>query len=250
MSIALTLGGKKFKTKEAAIKYAKTLLHSYDDLFYKPDGYKYRVILKNENYSVMHDILAMHPNIKTKEQGFVNTIKIIGIEKSMGNTHFYYVTIDGHKDSFSYRKCFLSDNSYNRERKVDAFRGLVKQQCIDYKYKRIGTSTYYPCDLSHILCNPSDLQIDHYVPFSNLVNDFMNEYSLTYDQIQIRYTDEDFRPTIEDNHIKDLFLEYHKKNAILCLVHKDLNLKLRNIDKSSTLGEQVISNFKRTHQAV
>ena len=238
----LKLGDIVFKNKTTAENEIKNLLHSVK---IKEDEY---VELDKNMFLVMRDVLAMHPRIMEKIPNFPSGLDKIVIKKSYGCNQFCYVLNGSYPEPFSYKKCFAAKSAYHKACVIDALRALVMDQGKEYKKKYINGDTA-KCELSGLIFPSSDMVVDHYIPFSDIVKDFCKKHNINIQDIKVRYKDNCCNTinTIFDEQIRKLFYDYHKANARFCVINKELNGLLSDMKKEGPVFEYAIKSFVKKH---
>ena len=90
-----------------------------------------------------------------------------------------------------------------------------------YKKEHFGRGHANVCQCCHKKLTSKDVQVDHYpVPFCDIVADFMEEYSLSYDNI----TDDEKGKNISRS-ILNNFSSYHNGRAKYRLTCQECNVK-------------------------
>lgn len=119
----------------------------------------------------------------------------------------------------SYHKAF---HGWNRKYEINQqLRKAISNQTMAYKKANYRPRDINFCQCCHKTLTSKDVQVDHYpVPFCDIVNDFMNEQSLTYDTI----TDDEKGKNIEWSILND-FSSYHNDRAQYRLTCQECNVK-------------------------
>lgn len=237
----LILGGYFFPSKEFARRWTKDLLNSV-----KPKCGE-RIELPGNLFAIIRDILGMHPRIHEKIPNFPDGVEKIIIRKMGNGNQYCYVLPGSYPEAFSYTKCLDSQSAYHKRTVNDSFRTIIRDQMEEFKRSKIAPDGYGKCELSGGRFLSKDLVVDHYVPFSHLLNSFMKENKLKYEDIKIDYDAPNFyeHKPLADKQITEKFIEYHRKNAVLCLIHKELNARLRDMVKQGDAFKFAVDAFRR-----
>lgn len=239
---SLTLGGMTFNRLSDAKDYVKGVLNSVH-----PE-YCEEIDVPKDVYPVIKDMLGRHPRIHSKIKDFPNSLKNIVIRRSLyGRNEFCYVLSDGFIKTFSYLKCLGSESINHRADVTQVFRHLIRPQTRAFKDAFLQNKKRGICSISKLPFPSDDLVVDHFEPFSKLVQAFFKEYKLKYDDIEITYndTEEEKEKVLKDDALAAKFVEYHKQHAVLCLIHRNLNKKLRDKKKEGPEFDAIVDEFKK-----
>jgi len=240
MAREYTIGNHTFKKKSDAQDFVKNLLHSV-----KLERGETKD-LTEEQSAFMCDLLSMHPRLKDKIPDYPLSLEKIIIRHNYGELHnqFCYVLHGKQPEPFSYIKCLGSATNYHINDVLEVLRMAIRPQIYEYKDSQVNDGKAV-CALSGIEFDEEQLHVDHFYPFRKLVDDFLKSRNLTFFDIEIDHHDNgDGYSTIKDKALLDDFLDYHRKNAKLSLIHKKINIALQDKLKEGEQFEEVIKNFK------
>ena len=238
-----TIGNKEFSSKKGVEDYCKDLLKTEiksDELFY---------FFKDTELFLL-ELLKLHPRFSEKipNPSLLENIVLRRNKIDGKSNQFCYVLKDSKPEPFSYKKCIYQTN-YNRNVILEIFRNLILDQVNKYKVNRCKDVVELQCDLTHIPFPVDELEVDHFVPLSCLIDNFLKEKNINISDIEIDFADN--KNSIY-NHFKNKSLEkdfqdYHRKNAKLNLIHKKLNAKLSNKPKDGKEFLKIVEEFKKEY---
>jgi hypothetical protein len=209
--------GKEY-TKSEVKKIAQQILHKY-----KP-GEK----LKGKDLEFILELLKYHPEYKEKTKFGVKGIVVRTYPLKKDTKQFRIITDDGREIEFSYLKCIYPKT--HKQKVMRAFREAIADQIIEFKKKYFKKNKPAKCQVSRKPITWYNCHVDHVIPFKVLVEQFLKEHNLTFDDIEIEDSPIENRPPrIKDENLRHAWQEFHKKHAILRVVapdiHKDLSTK-------------------------
>lgn len=117
-----------------------------------------------------------------------------------------------------YKYLFQTRQQEEEINKRKAFRQSVKGDIDEFRELLKGQ------ELMCEKCNTSIIgyyEVDHLIPFIDLVNNFLKEEKLTLNEVEIEWVD--LLPYIRDYTLKRKWKKYHKQNAKLRPLHRECN---------------------------
>ena len=198
------IGKLGFDTKKKMKQFISTWLrYSYDG--YVPD---------KDSSLWIHDLFKRHKRYDIKSKNIVHFV----VRLSSNNFHFAVVLSDATETDFSYNKC-LANVSYATEIKR-AFRYAIMQQIYDFK----NTNFKGICEISEQAISADMCDIDHnfdIITFEQILQKFLKQKKLDINKITL--IDCGTHKTFKDTQLESDWKTFHKNNAILRCIHKDLN---------------------------
>ena len=128
----------------------------------------------------------------------------------------------------------IDEDKVHRNNILKGFRTIIRKQTMQYRmdvYKRqnatdarvsLGTSGNAKCERSGKLLDKKELDTDHIYPFIKLVNDFMEDYGITFEKIIFEIT-RGGAVIIKNKEVALKWAYFHKCNARLILIEKSVN---------------------------
>lgn len=242
-----TLGGMEFPHKKDAEAYVRYILHSHK--LKEGEGW---AVEDSAVKKVLIDLFERHPGLGHKIPDGRGNIEKVFVQKNSGMDQFWVKLKNGHAVVMSYQKCFMaSPKAYHKRCVTDAFRALIGIQCAEYKTDMLKDAPVGQCAYSGKWFPAEELEVDHADPaFSVMVSSFMKERGLKFQDVEVEYSDKTCVNEIKDLELRKAFWDYHKKNAVLVLIHKELNSTLRTMSRSGELFDAVVKQFADTHVGI
>ena len=242
-----TLGGMEFPHKKDAEAYVRYILHSHK----LKEGESW-VVEDPTAKNVLIALFESHPGLEHKIPEGRGNIEKVFIQRERKMDQFWVKLKNGRAVVMSYQKCFMaSPKTYYKKCVTDAFRALIGVQCAEYKTDMLKGAPVGQCAYSGKWFPAEELEVDHASPaFSEMVSNFMKERGLKFQDIEVEYSDKTCVNEIKDLELKKAFWDYHKKNAVLVLIHKELNSTLKTMSRSGELFNAVVKQFSDTHAGV
>ena len=112
----------------------------------------------------------------------------------------------------------------DKQRLVKVFRALINPQIEEYRHELdMTTNVCYICNE-----NVDFLEVDHEYPFSRLVDDFLEQNNLKYEDVHFKQVEGKQVLTDEDSAIGEQWIQYHNEHAILRPICKKCNAHKSN----------------------
>lgn len=244
MKKPITIGNRTFAKKGDAIKFIQDILRSVS----LSQGQT--ASLTDEQLSIAKDVLSMHPRLNEKIPDYPRSLETIVIRRSYGEKYnqFCYVLRGREPEPFSYIKCLSDGKNYHVKEVFEALRRAIEPQIIEFRDNHVYNGRAV-CALSGIEFDESDLHVDHRVPFKKIVDMFLEENNLSFNDIEIDHHDNDDKlSTIKDEKLLESFSDFHRKHAELSLIHKKLNLSLSDRLKEGKRYEETLKRFIKENE--
>ena len=193
-------GDKVFGNKTQAKKYFGDYIRTHDKIL-------------DENYPEFVDLVSNHPRGLNENEQI-----IIGINKRYGTARnsLYKVMDNKIVDNISYQKCI--DGYNNKSRVLSCLRSSITDQI--NKFKR-ETEKPELCPICNKILD-ENFHIDHIIYFEEIVNNFLKENNIEYNDIEI--VAQGTEKFIKDQNLVNRFKEYHEQHAQLRYVCAHCNL--------------------------
>jgi hypothetical protein len=137
---------------------------------------------------------------------------------------------DGSSTDFSYLTCIRGAGKSLHSEFTDAARFAISPDIKDVKegyFRRCSDSSgQSPCEQTGKLMAIEEAHVDHYpIAFKELVQNFLDQTSIVPSrEILSAPADEQTATTFTCDTTATLFIQYHRENATLMVVHKSVNL--------------------------
>ena len=203
-STRLRFADKEFKNKTQALKYFKEYLHNNSSI-------------KPEDYNSILALFSQHPFLQTTTIKSIEIAKNYDYGKPTNSYKVYYIINDLEQCDFFSPGTAI--NQYNkRQNIIQEFRESVVPQILEFKNNNVIPSICPLCN--NALIKP---EVDHYpLKFRDIVNDFMTNNNISFDNIQVNN-----RSKIIDTNILNNFSDYHKSKASYRIICHHCNNALR-----------------------
>ncbi|MCP1103962.1 DCL family protein [Serratia nevei] len=178
------------------------------------------IVTHPETIEKLHYLLVMHPKAACKIGVGVKDFSVTSNTQGAGKG-FEIIRKDNSRERFSYKACIDGERQTRRAKTVEALRFIIRQQMIDFR-----RSLQFPvrCAISgKLIHNNDELHIDHHIPFWELVTEFLEEESLTLEQLETSGSGEYLR--LIDETVSRGFFKFHERNAKLQPTLKEYNIK-------------------------
>jgi hypothetical protein len=171
----------------------------------------------------IHGLLDRHPERERKVGAGVGAFQIMVDE--MGVRFLWLHRIDGTGTDFSYVKCIrgFADSTYQRF--LRAARVATDPDTDDFKRAYFGGSPYSQCQETFAIMSWIDAHVEHHpIPFRKIVAGFLQESGIAISEdLLSRPSDGSMSPAFACQKTREAFVEYHRKHAVLQVVHKQVN---------------------------
>jgi hypothetical protein len=204
MKKSYCLAGRDYPTKAAVTAQCRSMLDGgpVDEVF-------------------LLDLLAMHPEYEQKVG--VGVARFFVNPDGFGGRCFWLERLDGSKTDWSFRSC-LTPPTHEQEVR-SALRRLVMYQVLEFRDLAIETDAR--CAITGIQVTRHSAHVDHRPPktFLSLVESFLAEVGLTYENISVQPT-KDGSTTTElcDVELARRWQNFHAQHAVLQLTSARANL--------------------------
>lgn len=184
-----TISGKTFN-KGQLVDYVKNNLKTLG-------------ILVGMDYEIAWYLLQRRPKIYTDRPN----IKVDILQHQYGQDNCYFYDKDGQWESFSYKKAVASPFQIFKKNVFVALRDSVATDSLDF--------------LSNNYRQP-DEQVDHIIPFTQILDDFLEVENLYLSDITIM-EDGEIGYSLEDRELDQRWKTYHNKVAVFQLLEASKN---------------------------
>lgn len=215
------LAYRAYKSKGEAQGHIQRMLHGEEPI----------------DHEILLALLKLHPNADRKIG--------CGVKRFFTRLHpefrrsptWWLERHDGTETDWSYRQCF---NPVPAGQKVLAvLREAVREQIVNYlsEYKAgyLRRDGYLESEFSGVLFPTDECEVNHVVPFSQLVADFLRGYDAPM-SIPLESNDGCIGPdTRPYEHLMSTFAAYHAEYAILCVMGRAEHVEATKEQKRSGL---------------
>jgi hypothetical protein len=157
----------------------------------------------------LHLLLAMHPEADRKIG--VGVDHFLLQRNVLAGRGLHVVRLDGTTDSFSYKRCITGVTQSHHGKVCEALRFAVRPQLDTF---RAGLVWPVTCAISHMeIAHPSDLHIDHKIPFWRLLERFCMEHQV--DLASLEVAGNGVTLALVDGEVMTAFVAYHQRYAQL-----------------------------------
>ena len=207
---AITVGRKNFNSRAKATEFVQAIIQSH------PTGLD---VLSGEHLQVAEDLLAMHPQRDEKLRGgYAGMVVKRAAEKS--TRCFAVVREDGGYEEFSYRVAL--NPALARPSLACAARGAVDEDIFAFKKQAFDKGPFF-CAVTGAQLSMADAHVDHAPP-------------ATFHRILAEIDDTNPNRALDHEGTKDVFFfladrdafrAFHNARAELRIVHRKVNLTLK-----------------------
>ncbi|NEP69001.1 hypothetical protein [Moorena sp. SIO3A5] len=137
---------------------------------------------------------------------------------------FHYLNSQGIWEPYSYRKALENKEVNDRQDTLKAFRWAVYPQIKSFRDKELEDANNKDLKIlaEH---DPSEIHVDHVIPFIELVQKFCNEQSIELADIKVSKDKNNDRIVIfESKNICEKWKKFHESKAVLKVMTKQDNL--------------------------
>lgn len=203
----LRIGSRVFPSKKAAHHAVQHILNTTP----------LESFLSGDDRQLLLDLVHLHPNAQFKIGTGIRDIRVALNQPPYCSRCFLIYRVDGSTTDFSYLRCF---NQSHKQRVLQAFRIVINPQ-IQVFLSSISFPTICALTGTSIVCR-DDCDIDHAdPPFIRLVNDWLAEADLTFDDIELESEDNHVGPQLSRPAHGLAFQRYHHTYAKLRVVGKE-----------------------------
>lgn len=195
-----SFGNMTFKNKTQAKKYFADYIRSHDHIL-------------DEDYETFVDLVSMHPRgLNDGEHIEIRVNRDYGIARNS----LYKVIGSTVVDNVSYQTCIDGYNN-NQSRVLACLRVAINDQIKEFKKTHLRPKL---CPL----CNKqlTDYHIDHVIHFKHIVDQWLEENNLTYNDLTI--VKHGITKVIQDVDLVNDFYDYHQEHAELRYICPHCNL--------------------------
>lgn len=206
------INGKPFKSQaEIKTHFQKILKESELD-----------VSLSGEELDDCLHLFSRHPEFDEKRGCGIKHVQVT-INPVYGDRCFWLIRSDGSAIDISYLTCVKAKKKSQREQMMAACRHAVVDQILDYKRWKFGDKFLINCDMTGRLVSKDDADIDHVIPFVQLVERFIQRFRI--DVESILFVENEFGVSVDfgDEHLKKSWQLFHQQNAVLQVAHRKEN---------------------------
>lgn len=178
-----------------------------------------------EKQRVLLCLFSSHPRAQQKLQDLQHITVHLNTSWGRGTREFVVIDHRGNETPISYRKCINAPDAYLEF--VKACRHSIVNQILRFKRDAFTKNMYTRCPLSNAIISTKSSDVDHIIPFRQLVAKFIVHKNWTHKTLdKIGY----LRPTrggvqFEDRKLDQEFQDYHARHARLRVVGSRANRK-------------------------
>jgi hypothetical protein len=204
------IGPFAFPTRKEAETRIRAILHESN--LHEP--------LVGDEFALIRALLDLHHDAKTKIGAGVVSINVRVIE--FGARGFWITRTDGSSIDFSYRTA-LNGAPTQKTLVQQALRWEIQDQIEEFRAEAFADGPV-TCPLTHQPLSQSTAEIDHIVPFADLITEFVPAVG-GWLVLQVECVGETgCRRQLVDREIAQTWQDLHKATAQLRVVHKSANL--------------------------
>lgn len=171
---------------------------------------KSHIITNHEMTEKLSLLLHMHPSAERKIGPGIKHFKVEKNTQGSGSS-FVAVRIDDTEERFSYKTCITGRIPTKKSEVLEALRFTVRDQLFAFR-KTLTFPT--KCALSgNGIEKNEDLHIDHKIPFSELVREFLKIECTTLEKLNTFGNGENLELT--DKGLEFRFRKFHENKAVL-----------------------------------
>lgn len=180
----IILGDKEFSSKKEAAKHVRSIM----------TGYVSGKHLVGEDFIIATEVLRLQNKVGSG-------IDDIMIMSGIGSDRYFWIDYkDGTSITSGYRGAFFP------KKNIERFKGACRELT--------GPETYGELAFFPIEAKPPNTQVHHVVPFSTIINNFINEYNIDVDTV--KYKQDKRRIFVfTDEKLKQRIMEYYRQFGVL-----------------------------------
>lgn len=196
------------------------------------DTYPDNVYINPNDLAFMCNVLNRHESADYKIGCGVAAMYVKTVPMYKNNRCFWLVRQDGSETDFSFEMCLRNKPESRLIKFKQACRSAVSEEVSVFKREFFRTKTKFcaKCPFTGEVITPTQSHVDHAPPwtFDNIVSGFIKEYLVDVDDVEIRGIREDkmLRNEIDNDNLKQRFIDYHNERAELRVISKQANLSI------------------------
>ena len=202
-----------YQTKAALVKEIRKIVRSYSN----------GTVLRKDDDWLMRQIFKRHREYAVKEGAGIKSIEVRTNEAQSDTRGFWINRIDGTSVDISWPKCLNPEGEYTLETEVHAAARCDVEHLIEKYWEKPRTRVCILCGKPCLYWRAKTHVASISPSFKELMNSFLKEMGLTYDDIIVESSD--FRSSISDRRIREEWKAFYAENAVLDLVHATCNRK-------------------------
>lgn len=197
----ITIGTRDFKSKRAAADFIREILYRYD----------VGQTVNGADGAVLLDLLQMHPEVDLKIGAGVASFSV---EQNDGSRGFWLTRIDGSRTDWSFLAC-LTPPTPEAEAKA-ALRTAIRPQIELFRDRLLEADTDLVCPITGEHLSEGNLDVDHELPFADLVSAFLRARGVELVAIAVKPTVDGSTVTeLADPELEFAWRAYHEEHARL-----------------------------------
>jgi hypothetical protein len=212
---------RSFQSKKEAQEYFRMEISSRD--------VGTEITSQEEFFADIRSLIERHPEREQKVGVGIEAF-IVRLDDNR-NKMLWLRRTDGSSTDFSYITCIRGNGMSLRQEFAEAARKTVEPHITefrdDYVRRFMNPDGQIPCEETGVLMNIKDSHVDHFpVTFQTLVDQFLDQTSIGLTRnILSAPADRQTHTSFVCPKTAAMFLDFHRSNATLKVVHKTVNLK-------------------------
>jgi hypothetical protein len=205
------VGDRVFATKKAATEAIRLILYRYG----------IGQVVNADDSAFLLDLIQLHPEV---EQKIGSGIAAFSVEQNDGSRGFWLTRVDGSRTDWSFLACLAPPTP--EQESLAGLRSAVRDQIEAFRVSMLARSDLR-CAVSNAPLNAENIHVDHDPPFQDLVLRFLAPRAMPLATVRVKPTTDGSTVTeLADDALRVLWTEFHRTNAGLRAVTRQVNLGL------------------------